>query len=286
MTRIVLVTGASSGIGKACADRLSRAGWIVYGASRRGTSSDGWQPLVMDVDDDAATAAGIAKILEHHNRLDAVVANAGWGLAGPVEGTPITDAKAQLETNFWGVVRVVQAALPVMRRQCGGRLVFVGSIGGVIGLPFQAFYSASKFALEGFTEALAHEAAPFGISVSILEPGNVKTDFTASRRDAAVSASRTEGETAPGANAESSAPDEAGNAYTAAFNKALGVMQRDEESGVRPDLVAAAIQQILDRRHPPRRMSVGKPTERVGTIAKRLMPYRLFERASRGPLGV
>ncbi len=181
MGKVVLITGASAGIGRATADRLHAAGWTVVGASRRGTSSGGWQGITMDVDDDDDTRRGVAEILREHGRLDAVVASAGWGLAGPVELTPIDRAKAQVETNFWGVVRVVQSALPAMRAQQAGRLVLVSSIGGLIALPFQAFYSASKYALEGYAEGLAYEVGPFGIHVTLVEPGNIRTDFTANR---------------------------------------------------------------------------------------------------------
>ena len=264
--KVILVTGASSGIGRSCADRLHRAGWTVVGASRRGTSSAGWQPLVMDVDDDESVATGLAAVVEEHGRLDAVLAGAGWGLAGAVEQTPITDAKAQLETNFWGVVRLVQGALPVMRRQRNGRIVLVSSIGGVIGIPFQAFYSASKFAMEGYGEALAYEVAPFGIQVTLLQPGNVSTDFTAARRSVRSTSD--------------------GDPYGDAAAKAIGVMERDERDGVSPETVAAAAEKVLSVRRAPRRASVGKLDERVGILGKRLLPHRLFERAARGSLGV
>ena len=152
--RRALATGASAGIGRACADELHAAGWTVTGASRRGTTSTGWTGLVMDVDDDDSVRAG--------GRIDALVASAGWGLAGAVEQCTIGEAKAQLETNFWGCVRVLQQVLPAMRAQGGGRIVLMSSIGGVIGIPFQAFYSASKFALEGLGEAVRTRWRPRG----------------------------------------------------------------------------------------------------------------------------
>ena len=266
MNEVILVTGASAGIGKACADRMHRRGWKVYGASRRGTSSEDWAPLTMDVDDDRSVADGFARLLGEQDRLDAVVACAGWGLAGAVEQTPITDARDQVETNFWGAVRVVQQALPVMRRQGGGRIILMSSIGGIVGIPFQAFYSASKFALEGYGESLAYEVAPFGIRVTLIEPGNVKTDFTQSRRDVAVPSG-----------------DES---YAAAVAKAIGIMARDEADGVPAEDVAAAVERALVAKRPPRRISVGKLDERVGIIGKRLLPYRLFEKAAKGSLGV
>jgi NAD(P)-dependent dehydrogenase (short-subunit alcohol dehydrogenase family) len=128
--RSVLVTGASAGIGRACANRLHADGWSVTGASRRGTSSGGWTGLVMDVDDEDSVRAGVAAVLEARGRIDAVVAAAGWGLAGAVEHSAIDEAKAQMETNFWGCVRVVKHALPVMRAQTSGRIVLMSSIGG------------------------------------------------------------------------------------------------------------------------------------------------------------
>jgi len=264
--RVVLITGASAGIGQVAADQLHGGGWTVIGASRRGTATAGWTPLVMDVDDDDSVRTGVQQVIEQNARLDAVVLCAGWGLAGAVEQTPIAQAKEQFETNFWGSVRVVQAALPFMRSQGGGRVVLVSSIGGIVGIPFQAFYSASKFAMEGYGEALAYEVAPFGIEVTLIEPGNVRTDFTGSRR-----------------NVE---PPVGDDSYAAMVAKAVGLMERDEANGVPADDVAAVIAAVLNSAHPRRRTSVGKMGERVGIMAKRLIPYRVFERAAKSSLGV
>lgn len=267
MARTALITGASAGIGLATADRLARSGWTVVGASRRGSGSQQWRPLVMDVDDDASVASGVASVLSEHGRLDAVVACAGWGLAGAVEATPIGEARAQLETNFFGAVRVVAAALGPMRAAGGGRIVLVSSLGGLVGLPFQAFYSASKFAMEGYAEALAYEVAPFGIEVTLVEPGNVRTEFTARRR-------------------EPSPDDPASSVYAEAARRALDKMAADERGGADPSAVAGCVERILLAARPPRRVGVGKAGERAGTFAKRLMPYRLFERAARSSLGM
>jgi NAD(P)-dependent dehydrogenase (short-subunit alcohol dehydrogenase family) len=264
--RAVLVTGASAGIGRACADRLHADGWSVTGASRRGTSSGGWTGLVMDVDDDESVRAGVAAVLEANGRIDAVVAAAGWGLAGPVEHSAIDEAKAQMETNFWGCVRLVKHALPAMRAQASGRVVLMSSIGGAIGIPFQAFYSASKFALEGYGEALAYEIAPFGVQVTLVQPGNVRTDFTASRRMAR------------------DAHD--GSVYGPTAGKAISAMERDERNGVPAANVAAVVARVLGSRRPPRRVSVGKASERAGLVAKRLLPFRVFESGARSSLGV
>jgi NAD(P)-dependent dehydrogenase (short-subunit alcohol dehydrogenase family) len=263
---VVIVTGASAGIGKACADRLHASGWTVFGASRRGISPGNWIPMKMNVDDDEQVSSGVAEVIEQKGRLDAVIACAGWGLAGPVENTPIASAKDQLETNFWGAARLVRAALPPMRAQGSGRIVLVSSLGGLIALPFQAFYSASKFAMEGYGEALAYEVAPFGIQVTLVEPGNFRTDFTASRRDVPAP---------PGEDP-----------YAAASAKAIAVMERDEANGAAPESVAKLVERVLTAKHPPRRVSAGKMYERIGVIAKRLLPHRLFEKAASGSLGV
>jgi len=263
--RSALITGASAGIGRACAEALHAAGWAVTAASRRGTGPAGCTGLVMDVDDDESVREGVAGLLARRGRIDALVAAAGWGLAGAAEQCPVAEAKAQLETNFWGCVRVVQEVLPAMRARGGGRIVLVSSIGGLIGIPFQAYYSASKFALEGFGEALAYEVAPFGIQVTLIEPGNVKTDFTASRRKTAAAADPP---------------------YGPAFTKALGLMERDEINGAPAAQVATVVRRVLETPHPPRRVSAGKPGERIGLLAKRVLPFRLFQAAAKGALGV
>jgi NAD(P)-dependent dehydrogenase (short-subunit alcohol dehydrogenase family) len=264
--RVALVTGASAGLGRASADRLAAAGWTVIGASRRGSGGTGWAGLVMDVDSDDAVWAGIAGVLREHGRIDALVAAAGWGVAGAAEDTSIAEAKAQFETNFWGCVRVVQAVLPPMRERGDGRIVLLSSIGGVIGIPFQAYYSASKFALEGFAESLGYEVAPFGVTVTLVQPGNFATDFTESRKVAAAARQDT--------------------AYSAAMAKAVSAMERDERNGAPPGQVATAVLGVVQAKRPPRRVSVGKPSERAGIIAKRLLPFRLFEAAAKNSLGV
>jgi NAD(P)-dependent dehydrogenase (short-subunit alcohol dehydrogenase family) len=273
--RVVLVTGASAGIGRACADRLAAANWTVVGASRRGTAGnpDGspgttasWAGLVMDVDDEDNVRSGVDGIVREHGRLDAVVAAAGWGVAGAAEFTGIAEARAQFDTNFWGCVRVVQAALGHMREQTSGRILLVSSLAGVIGIPFQAYYSTSKFALEGFGESLAYEVAPFGISVTLVQPGNIKTDFTANRQICTEA--------------------DSGGVYAAAMTRAVAVMERDEANGAPAGQVAATVQRVLESGRPPRRVSAGKTAERAGVMAKRLLPFRIFEAAAKGSLGV
>jgi NAD(P)-dependent dehydrogenase (short-subunit alcohol dehydrogenase family) len=262
---VILITGASAGIGRECAIHLSSSGWHVLGASRRGTSDGSWQGVQMDVDDDDSVERAFRLIDPRHDQLKAVLACAGWGLAGAAENTSIEDAKAQFNTNFWGAVRVVNAALPRLRERGGGHVVLMSSIGGVLGIPFQAFYSASKFALEGYAESLAYEVAPFNVHVTLVEPGNFKTDFTAARRKVDVTGD---------------------DPYRAACEKAIAVMERDESKGANPADVAKVVEKILKSTNPPRRVSVGKFDERMGIMGKRLLPFRIFEKAAKSSLGV
>ena len=217
----------------------------------------------MDVDDDESVRAGVARVVKQHDRIDAVVTAAGFGLSGPVETTPLDEARAHIETNFWGTVRVVREALPHMRQAGGGRIALIGSLGGLVGLPFQAYYSAGKFALEGFGEALAYEVAPFGIEVALIEPGNTATEFTDGRRKC-----------------------EPSDVYAAVNDRAVGVMEADERNGIPAETVAKTVERVLASGKPPRRVMVGSADERLGTFAKRFMPHRLFERLARGTLGV
>src|SRR5580692_8704124 len=262
---VILITGASAGIGRECADHLAKTGWTVVGASRRGSSGGAWSGVEMDVDSDESVAGAFERFDTDHDHLNAVLACAGWGLAGAAENTPIDDAIAQFQTNFWGVVRVVNAALPRLRKQGSGHVVIMSSIGGILGIPYQAFYSASKFALEGYAESLAYEVAPFNIHVTLVEPGNFKTDFTAARKKVATTDN---------------------DPYQAACDKAIAVMERDEIKGADPADVARVVEKVLKSTNPPRRVSVGKFDERMGIMGKRLLPFRLFEKAAKSSLGV
>ena len=262
--KIVLITGSSSGIGRTCAEFLTDRGFQVVGASRRSVSDSPWPHVIMDVDDDSSTADGVRQVVRDHGGIDAVVTCAGWGLAGSVEQTPMADARAQIETNFFGTVRVVTAALPTLRER-HGRIVIMSSIGGLIGLPFQAYYSASKFALEGWAEAMAWEVKPFGVEVTLIEPGNFRTGFTMSRRTVGVVGD---------------------DPYAQASANAISKMESDELGGNDPTAVARTVAKVLNSTRPPRRVSVGPAGERVGVVAKRLLPNRLFEAASASSLGV
>ena len=265
--KVVLITGASSGIGRACAIFLSRQGYRVYGTSRR-AQPDGlpFTPLQMDVTGDASVQQAVQTILEQRGRIDVVVNNAGIGYGGAVEDTSIEEAQATLETNFFGALRVCRAVLPSMRAQAGGIIINVSSIGGLMGLPYQGLYSASKYALEGMSEALRMEVKRFGVHVVLLEPGDIHTEFTANRR-------RTRSA-------------EADSVYHAAYVRALAKIESDERSGVKPELVARTVARIIATPVPRMRYIVGPFYEKLAVMVKRLVPDALFERIMMSNYGV
>ncbi|ADO74658.1 SDR family oxidoreductase [Stigmatella aurantiaca] len=256
--KIVLVTGASSGIGRACAELLSAQGHTVYGTSRKPAQAPaGFRMLELDVTRDDSVQAAVATVLAEQGRLDAVVNNAGYALAGPLEETSIEEARHQFDTNFFGVLRVCQAVLPSMRTHRSGLIINVSSLGGVAGLPFQGLYSASKFALEGLTESLRLEVASFGIQVTSLQPGDVYTPITENR-----------------VRVRQSGPD---SPYRSAFATALGIIEKEERAGAPAGLVARHVLTLLERKQVGVRYTVGRLSQRIITAAKAFLPSRLFE---------
>jgi NAD(P)-dependent dehydrogenase (short-subunit alcohol dehydrogenase family) len=264
---VVLITGASSGFGEACAQHLGTKGYRVYGTSRRTTwdldaskdspGTNSYQMIPMDVCDTASVDAGVDTILKASGRIDVVVCNAGFGLAGSVEDSTVEEAKRQFETNFFGTWRVCRAVLPHLRRQKSGYLVIVGSLAGVMGIPFQAAYSASKFALEGMAEALRMEVKPWGVHVVLIEPGDFRTGFTRNRIKSDAS----------GTN-----PD-----YAATFARALAVMEKDERQGPSPEILARLVERIITHPAPRLRYTAGTIPQRLGALLKRVLPGGLFE---------
>ncbi|HMC54121.1 MAG TPA: oxidoreductase [Gemmatimonadaceae bacterium] len=185
--QIALVTGASSGIGKATAERLATAGYKVYGTSRRGaTSADG--PFVMlslDVNSDDSVATAVSALLRSEGRIDLLVNNAGFSIApAGAEEISMTQARSLFETNFFGIVRMTRAVLPHMRRQGRGRIINISSVFGFLPAPYMALYAATKHAIEGYSESLDHELRTRGIRVSVVEPANTQTRFDANLLEA------------------------------------------------------------------------------------------------------
>ena len=179
---IALVTGASSGIGEATAERLALAGYKVYGTSRRGAQATrrSFEMLSLDVTSDASVEAAVREVMRLEGRIDLLVNNAGFGVApAGAEESSIEQARSIFETNFFGIVRMTRAVVPHMRRQGSGRIINIGSVLGFLPMPYMALYAATKHAIEGYSESLDHELRTRGIRVSIIEPAYTKTQFDA-----------------------------------------------------------------------------------------------------------
>jgi short-subunit dehydrogenase len=200
-------------------------------------------------------------VLKREGRIDVVVNNAGVGLAGAIEDTSVEEARAHFETNFFGVHRVCRAVLPTLREQGSGLIVNISSLAGLVTIPFQGFYSASKYALESMTDALRMEVEPYGVQVTLLEPGDFKTGFTESRIFAEES-----GEGSP---------------YRERCERAVGVMVRDEQNGADPRQLAELLAKVIAQPSPGIRYPVGGLIERWGVALRRVLPASLLEKAIR-----
>ncbi len=256
--RVVLITGASSGIGQACAGHLAARGWRVFGTSRSQTpDASGVTMVRMDVDDEASVDQCVANVLERAGRIDAVVNNAGYSLTGSIEDTSIEEAKAQFETNFFGALRVCRAVLPIMRQQKRGHIVNISSLAGVFGLPFGGHYSASKFALEGMSEALRYETRRFGIHVSLVEPGDYQTAITSTRRVAAAATTN--------------------DAYRERFAEMSRKQEHEEQNGATPEPIARLVERILNDPKPKLRYPIGKPSQTMVVPLRRWLTQRAFD---------
>ena len=254
---VVLVTGCSSGVGGAICNLLAAGGATVYGGSRTTCAPSKWTHLPLDITEQGSVDAAVAEVVHRESRLDALVACAGMGLAGSLEDTDDDEAKRQFDTNFFGTTRTIRAVLPFMRKQSSGKIVVIGSIGGLIGLPFVAYYSASKFALDGLVEALRGEVAPFGIQATIVHPGDINTAFGANR--------------VFGRNVGDA------SAYQARFQDTLRFYAAQEQNGASPQVLARKVQKLLAQRSLPARIVVGTPLEKLGVSGKRYLPGRSFE---------
>lgn len=251
MSTVVIVTGASSGMGEATARRLSTAGWRVFGGDLR----PGPGVRELDIRSDASVAAFVGGVLQETGRIDALLNIAGFALAGAVEETSLEEARGQLDTNFFGLVRMVRAVLPVMRAQKAGRIVNVSSGAALAAGPFHAFYTASKWAVEGFTEALAHEVRPFGVHASVLQPGSFRTNVVRNSRVV-----------------ESPMPE-----YDAPRGRVIRAMADYTAKAPPPDAVARAMERILAAKRPRLRYRVGKDVK-SSYWARWLLPEGTYHR--------
>lgn len=230
--QVILITGASSGFGKITAQMLSEQGHIVYGTSRKPSEDmNQVKMLVVDVTNSFSVCQAVERILLEQGRIDVLINNAGIGIGGALELATEEEVNIQMNTNFFGVVNTCKAVLSSMRKARKGKIINISSIGGVMGIPYQGFYSASKFAVEGYSEALALEVHPFHIKVCVVEPGDFNTGFTDNRNISEQT--RLDAD------------------YGESFLKSLEIIEKEERNGCHPRRLGAAICKIVERTNPP-----------------------------------
>jgi short-subunit dehydrogenase len=263
--KVALVTGASSGIGKATAKALQSAGYRVFGTSRRVIAdiSDGITMLSCDVTDDASVTSVVAKILDQAGRVDLVVNNAGVGLLGGAEESSIAQAQALFDVNVFGILRVTNAVLPTMRLQKGGRIVNVSSVQGFIPAPYFALYASTKHAVEGYSESLDHEMRTFGIRVTLVEPAYTRTSFE-------------EGLTSP---------DNQIDIYDAGREGMNVTVRKAMEKGDSPEIVAKTVLKAATDANPKKRYAAGRMARQVSFL-RRFVPASAFDKSLRKQIGL
>jgi NAD(P)-dependent dehydrogenase (short-subunit alcohol dehydrogenase family) len=272
-SKAVLVTGCSSGIGRATALRLAGSGWKVYASARRPEtisqlSDAGCQTLALDVTDEQSMRAAVDSVEQAEGAIGVLINNAGYSQSGAIETVPLDAVRRQFETNVFGLVRLTQLVLPKMRAQRWGKIVNIGSMGGRLSFPGGGHYHATKHAVEAISDALRFELRGFGIDVILLEPGLITTEF---------------GEAATASMADTTI---AGDDPYATFNATVGAVTKGAYDGpmrllgAGPDRVAKVIERALKRRHPPARITI-TPSAKLTIGMRRLLPDRAWDAAMR-----
>jgi NADP-dependent 3-hydroxy acid dehydrogenase YdfG len=255
---VILVTGASSGIGKATAQFLSNLGHTVYGTGRSLTHLEkvnGFIGLNLDVTNPSSITNGINDIIKLSSKIDVLVNNAGLGIAGPVEETGLSDINQVIETNVKGVINMVKAIAPIMRQQQHGYIINITSIGSKFSLPYRGIYCASKFAVEGISEALSMELRPFNIKVCTVAPGDVATSINSNRIHTSTE-----------------------NTAYPSYKLVLEQINNEVSHGISPMKIGKKIQHIINTKNPLLHYRVATPMQRFSVIIKRIMPGRWFEK--------
>ena len=251
--KVCVITGGTSGIGKCTAEAMRQKGYAVYELSRRETGVAGFVHIPTDVTKPEMVDAAIAEVLRQEDHIDVLINNAGFGVSGAVEFTEPAAAKKQLEVNFFGMVNVCHAVLPVMRGAGHGRIVNLSSVAGVVPIPFQTYYSASKAAINSYTMALANEVKPFGVQVCAVMPGDIRTGFTAARQKNPMG----------------------DDVYGGRIARSVAGMEKDEQNGMTPEQAGAFVA------HTAMRKSC-KPIRTIGLqykffhVLSRILPCRLL----------
>ena len=252
---IILITGITSGFGKAMAERLTADGHKVYGTHRKAKDFiPGVQYIQADSQQPEEVKAAVEQVVKAEGRIDVFINNAGMGIGGPLEFCSLEDCQRQMDINFMGMVRYIREVVPVMRAQGSGRIICFSSIGGLMGLPFQGMYSASKFAIEGYCEALRMEVRAFGIDVVVIEPGDFSTAFTAQRK-------KCEGE--------------ALEVYKT-YAESMASIEKDETTGLKPEYLAGKISRIVKTRRPRYHYVISTLVQGLSVVLKRILPAPWF----------
>ena len=259
MSKVVLITGASSGIGKSIATFLSEKGMKVYGTSRKPQKNQNvpFTFVVLDVLDLHSIDKAVAFILEQEGKLDVLVNNAGMGITGPIEDTPTDEMRRVFDTNLFGAIDVMKAVLPQMRKQKSGSIINITSIAGYMGLPFRGMYSATKGALELVTESVRMEVKNFGIKVVNVAPGDFATNIAAGRYHTPVFEN---------------------SAYRKVYAENLALMDAHVDSGMNPIEMAVVIFKIINTEHPKVHYKVGGFMEKFSIVLKRILPDKMYEK--------
>ncbi|MFE4962788.1 oxidoreductase [Streptomyces sp. NPDC056660] len=273
--KVALVTGASSGIGEAAARQLQKAGFVVYGAARRtdrmsGLAASGVRTLSLDVTSETSVGNAVAEIVAAQGRIDVLVNNAGYGSYGALEDVPMEEARAQIEVNVFGLARLTQLVLPHMRAQRSGTIVNISSMGGRFATPMGAWYHASKYAVEGLSDALRLELKRFGIDVVLIEPGSIRTEW------GAIAADRLRATSSDGPYAEQA-------------DAMATSLQRSSQPGTRmtspATVIGKAVAKAATTRHPRTRYRVGFGARPL-ILLSRLLPDRAFDALVKRSSGV
>ena len=257
MQKVVFITGISSGFGKKTAELLVAKGYTVYGTVRRVTETmQGINVLLMDLTDHLSIKNAVSFVLKKEGRIDILINNAGAHTGGAIETTPIEIIRLQMDTNVMGMVYMLREVLPAMRKQNEGTIINISSIGGMMGLPFQGFYSASKFAIEGLSEALRMEVKQFNIKVVVINPGDFHTNNTVNRRNFLTKNSN--------------------DAYAEQFSKSLAVIEKDENGGWPPEVLARKLVKIIETKNPCQRYVIATAEQKLAVILKKTLPSAWF----------
>jgi short-subunit dehydrogenase len=259
MSKVVLITGASSGIGKSIAVYLSEKGYKVYGTSRnpKNTTNFSFNLIALDVLKLDTIASAVNLIIKKEGRLDILVNNAGMGITGAIEDTPTDEMRTVFNTNVFGAIDVMKVVLPQMRKQKSGTIINVTSIAGYMGLPFRGLYSATKGALEIITEATSMEVKPFGVKVVNVAPGDFATNIAAGRYHTPVFEK---------------------SAYKENYQKNLDLMNAHVNSGMDPIEMAKVVHKIINSKNPKIHYKVGGFMEKFSIVLKRILPDRTYQK--------